>query len=360
MLVENCRRQIQIDAAFVQGMPKHSFAPIRGKVERFSFDSSLLDNQLGDPTEREIVVHWSLEGQHILDDGGSLPVIVYLAPFTSSAPARAGWKAFSESILQRHERLVRDGEMKPVFLVLPDTFTSLGGNQFIDSPILGKWSSWLSKELQQQINQRYSTNGCFSLVGKSSGGYGALVNSMLFPDHWVGAASHSGDVGFNFMFKHDFFHTLRRLERFNSIYEFIEYTQSSSSISYESMHDLMMVALAASYDPPQSHLIKDIAFPLHGIFHEFDEEKWENWLRWDPLNMTLAYSESLKKMKLVFIDCGNQDQYNIHFGTRLLHQLFDSLDIEHVYEEFEGTHSGIDYRLDTSMALLSQFELTYD
>jgi len=55
----------------------------------------------------------------------------------------------------------------------------------------------------------------------------------------------------------------------------------------------------------------------------------------------------------LFIDCGNQDQYNIHFGTRLLNQLFDTLGIEHVYEEFEGTHSGIDYRLDTSMALLS-------
>ena len=133
-------------------MPKHSFAPILGKINRFVLDSKLLENRLGDPTSREIIVHNTPEGIDLIEKGGQLPAIIYLAPFTSSGPARAGWKAFSESILQRHERLVKVGEMEPCLLVLPDTFTSLGGNQFVDSPVMGNWSSWLSSELKKRVS----------------------------------------------------------------------------------------------------------------------------------------------------------------------------------------------------------------
>ena len=67
--------------------------------------------------------------------------------------------------------------MSPRLLVLPDTFTSLGGNQFVDTPVLGNWSAWLSTDLKKSIIERYSCNGKFGLIGKSSGGYGAMYNS---------------------------------------------------------------------------------------------------------------------------------------------------------------------------------------
>ena len=130
-------------------MPKHSFAPILGKINRFVLDSKLLENRLGDPTSREIMVHIPPKGLDLISKGEKLPAIIYLAPFTSSGLARTGWKAFSESLLQRHERLVESGEMLPCILVMPDTFTSLGGNQFVDSPVLGNWSSWLSTDLKE-------------------------------------------------------------------------------------------------------------------------------------------------------------------------------------------------------------------
>ena len=140
-------------------MPKHSFAPILGQIDRFILDSKHLENRLGDPTAREILVHITPKGVDLIEKGVELPAIIYLAPFTSSGPARAGWKAFSESILQRHERLVESEEMSPCLLVLPDTFTSLGGNQFVDSPVLGKWSTWLSTDLKKSLMDRYSCNG---------------------------------------------------------------------------------------------------------------------------------------------------------------------------------------------------------
>ena len=155
-------------------MPKHAFAPVLGQFRRWTLDSTLLENRLGDPTEREVLTHVSPEGMALLSEGQTLPVLIYLAPFTSSGPARAGWKAFAETLPQRHERLVKSGDMKPAILVMPDTFTTLGGNQFVDSPVLGNWSTWLAEALKPAIEERYATNGKFGLVGKSSGGYGFL------------------------------------------------------------------------------------------------------------------------------------------------------------------------------------------
>ena len=176
-------------------MPDHAFTPTFGLLDRWSLDSPLLANRLGDPTEREVLVHIAPEGVEAMAQGKHLGVVIYLAPFTSSGPARAGWKAFAETIPQRHERLVKQGKMDPVILVMPDTFTSLGGNQFVDSPVLGQWSSWLSQALKPAVFERYATNGKAALVGKSSGGYGAVVNAMLKPGCWDAVACHSGDVG---------------------------------------------------------------------------------------------------------------------------------------------------------------------
>ena len=122
-------------------MPEHSFAPITGSIERIVIDSDLLRNRLGDPTEREVIIHIPKQGLEMINQGKQLPVMIYLAPFTSSGLARASWKAFAETLPQRHERLVNQGKMLPTILVMPDCFTSLGGNQFVEVP--GSWH-WLS------------------------------------------------------------------------------------------------------------------------------------------------------------------------------------------------------------------------
>ena len=57
---------------------------------------------------------------------------------------------------------------------------------------------------------------------------------------------------------------------------------------------------------------------------------------------------------LLVIDCGNEDQYHLHYGARRLHRLLDSRGVAHVYEEFPDNHSSIDYRMDVSLPLLEK------
>jgi hypothetical protein len=337
-------------------MPKHSFAPILGQIDRFVLDSKLLENRLGDPTSREILVHIPPKGMDLIENGEKLPAIIYLAPFTSSGPARAGWKAFSESILQRHERLVESGKMLPCILVLPDTFTSLGGNQFVDSPVLGNWSTWLSSDLKDSIIQRYSCNGKFGLVGKSSGGYGAIYNALVKPEQWGGVVSHSGDVGFETMFMSTFSETLTHLSRYGSPAKYVDYVLNAPRMSSDDFHTLMICAMAASYDPGEVSDLNPLGIhlPVDLDLCEIDNVRWAKWLEFDTLTLIESKSNNLKSLNLLFIDCGNQDQYGIQYGSRKLTSRLTQLGIEHVWQEFDGTHSGIDYRLDTSLPLLSK------
>ena len=336
-------------------MPEHSFAPIEGRIERLVVDSNLLNNRLGDPTNREVIVHIPKQGLELINQGSKLPVLIYLAPFTSSGLARAGWKAFAEILPQRHERLVNEQKMPPTILVLPDCFTSLGGNQFVDSKILGAWSSWLHECLKPTIEQRYSTNGKFALFGKSSGGYGALHNAIHHEGEWNAIASHSGDVGFDVLYRSDFPTTATQINQQGGLDKFFTHVKTCSKLSGDDFHALMICAMAASYDSNEiQNSGNGIRLPFELDTCEIDNSVWNNWLTFDPLNSIQQNADSLKSLDLLYIDCGNRDQYGIQYGSRLMVKILQEHGINHHWEEFDGTHSGIEYRLDTSMPMLAK------
>ena len=336
-------------------MPEHSFAPITGSIERIVIDSDLLRNRLGDPTEREVIIHIPKQGLEMINQGKQLPVMIYLAPFTSSGLARASWKAFAETLPQRHERLVNQGKMLPTILVMPDCFTSLGGNQFVDSSILGEWSSWLNKSLKPAISKHYSTNGKFALFGKSSGGFGALHNAIHHPKEWHAIASHSGDVGFDILYRADFPTTATQINQQGNLDDFLAHVKTCTKLNSADFHALMICAMAASYDSKTG--ISEgygIRLPFDLNTCQIDEAIWERWLTFDPLYSIKQNQNSLKKLDFFYIDCGNKDQYGIQYGSRILIKSLQEYGINHHWEEFEGTHSGIENRLDISMPLLAK------
>lgn len=97
-----------------------------------------------------------------------------------------------------------------------------------------------------------------------------------------------------------------------------------------------------------------IQLPVDMDYCEIIEERWSNWLNYDTLRLIESNSSNLDSLKLLFIDCGNLDQYGIQYGSRKLTARLSELGVEHTWQEFDGTHSGIDYRLDISLSLLSK------
>jgi len=314
----------------------------------------LQGNIWSDPVDRDLNVY--------LPHGYSESAPAYtalwdLAAFTNAGPGHLNWRGQGENLPHRLDRLIGTGAMAPVVVVMPDCYTSLGGNQYINSPAVGNYADYLVQELvpflstQVNVRQERAGRGAF---GKSSGGYGALVHAMYYPETWGGVASHAGDIGFDWVYRPEFPRAAAMLSALGGdTHRFLKNFWSKKSPGGLDYSVLMTLAMAASYDPGDDpgQPIR-LPFDLHTL--AIDEERWGNWLKHDPLNLLESYAEQLATLELLYIDVGCRDQYNIQYGTRAFVTRLEKLGIKHHFEEFDGSHSGMDWRLDTSLPMLAK------
>lgn len=334
-------------------MPVHPFDPPRGTLETFTIRTPELNNLLGDPIERTVAVYLP-EGY--ADDDRAYPLFVDLAPFTGSGLKRIAWTAFGASVPQRLDRLVAAGEMGPVIAVFPDAFTSLGGNQYVDSVALGAWGTFVSRTLVAEIERRYRVlPGARhrAVYGRSSGGYGALVAAMRHPGTWGAVACHSGDMAFDLLYRRDLPALLDTLAAHGGVEGFLAAVRDAPRVKGEAFMALMLLAMAASYAPDPSAPY-GIRLPVDPHTCELDEAVWAQWLAHDPVHMVdrPELRTQLAELSCLFIDCGSRDPYFLHYGARQLCRKLERHGIDFTYEEFPDGHSGLDYRLDVSLPRL--------
>ncbi len=325
---------------------------IATRVLRLEHRSQLLkDNPWQDPADRQLSVYLP-PGYHEGDD--HYPVIWSLAAYTNSGASSNNWRGFEENTFQRVERLIQSGAMGPAIVVAPDCFTTLGGNQYLDSLGVGNYASYLHQELLPFIDAKLRTlpgPEHRAVMGKSSGGYGALHCVMHHGEHWGAVASHAGDMGFDWVYQPEFPACALRLARAGSVDRFLSQFWASEKRGGPEFSTLMCLCLAASYDPnPVAPREIRLPFDLHTL--ELDPQRWQQWQRHDPLETVADCADALKSLRAIHIDCGDMDEYRIQFGNRRFSQRLTDLGVEHSYQEFQGTHRRLDHRLDTSLPVL--------
>ncbi|MBN1237617.1 MAG: enterochelin esterase [Gammaproteobacteria bacterium] len=351
-----------------------------GRVVTLEVTSAVLaDNPLGDPSTRQLDV-WLPPGYDQGRGGGRgkrYPVLFDLVGYTGSGKSHTAWRNFDENVPERAARLIADKKMGPVVVAFPDCFTALGGNQYVNSAAVGRYADHLVQELVPLVDREFRTlaerdhRGCF---GKSSGGYGALLHGMKYSRHWGAIASHSGDAYFDFLYRCDWPNTLDELAKYRAkprregpvaaedlrsgpeagdgrVRRFLAAVWKKPNPSGAEIHCLMNLAMAATYDPDPEDPSR-IRLPFDAETGELIPERWRQWLRHDPINLVARYAKNLKTLRGIFVDCGWRDQYRIHYGSRLLSKRLAEHGVEHRYEEFDGTHSGIDHRMDRSLPFL--------
>ena len=341
----------------------------------------LADNPLGDPRLRQFPV-WLPPGydqQLGHDRGKRYPVLFDLVGYTGAGQAHTNWRGFDENVPERAARLMHQHKMTGCIIVFPDCFTALGGNQYINSSAIGNYADYLTKELIPFIDQEFRTlarrehRGCF---GKSSGGYGAIVHGMKYTKYWGAIANHSGDSYFDFIYRSDWPNTLAQLARFTEprkrpgkwaypddrpndgtddgrILAFLNHVWRREHLNNNEMHCMMNLCMAATYDPDPG-APNGFRIPFDVETGEIIPERWRNWLKHDPIRMVKKHASNLRKLQGLYMDCGWRDQYHIHYGMRILSKNLAAEHIDHHYEEFDGTHSGIDSRMDVSLPYLQK------
>ncbi len=325
------------------------------------FDSPALHgNALGDPTMRQIPVY--LPPSYNEDTTRRYPVVYLLHGFTGNSLGWLNAPTFGvPNVPQRFERLLKQGDCGEMILVFPDGFTAMGGSQYVNSAATGRYEDYVIEDLIPYIDQKYrtiATREGRGVAGKSSGGFGAVRLAMRHPETFAAMASHAGDMYFEYCYKPDFPKVCNALAKYRHIpnpvgawlAEFYETEKKTGRL----IEVANILAMAACYSPRAtgSQPGFDMPFDLHtGLL---DSDIWERWLTFDPVYMldNPQYVENLKSYKLLYLDAGTRDEFNLHLGARIFVQKARSLGLNPDHREFEDGHMDINYRYDTSLAAI--------
>jgi enterochelin esterase family protein len=191
-----------------------------------------------------------------------------------------------------------------------------------------------------------------AVMGKSSGGYGALILAMRHADKFGLACSTSGDCYFDLCYQPDFAKAFRAVKGNPKalIEKFWNEGEKKGKLDFDGLN---IIGMSACYSPnPESELGFDLPFDLET--GEIRADIWARWLAHDPARIVEKSVENLKMLKLLYIDAGTSDEFALDIGARILSKKLKNFGVPHIHEEFDDGHFNISYRYNRSLELISE------
>ena len=321
----------------------------QGTVVTLRHESEILkNNPLGDRNVRDVIVYLPPD----YDESKQYPTVYALSGFTGRGKMMLNDSAFTPNLAQRFDKLIAENKIRPMIAVLPDCFTNYGGSQYLNSSATGNYEDYLTREIVPFVDDSFSTlkdKNSRAVMGKSSGGYGALVMALRHSDLFALACSTSGDCYFEMCYQPDFAKAFRAIK--GNPQRIVEKMWNEEA--KKGKHDfdaLNIIGMSACYSPNGAEI--DLPFDLKT--GEIRPEIWAKWKENDPVNLVEKHAENLKSLKLLFIDAGTRDEFNLDIGARILCERLKKHDVAHITEEFDDGHFNISYRQNRSLELISE------
>ena len=151
---------------------------------------------------RETVHSPSLEG-NLLGDSPNRPVTIYLPPSYDTNPEMVypvvyllhGYTGNNElwtggsyvkgvNIVNSMKSWLKEGKVKEMILVMPNSYNKLRGSWYANSVVTGKWEDYIVLDLVSYIDKRYRTlkqKESRAISGHSMGGYGSIRLAIQHP-----------------------------------------------------------------------------------------------------------------------------------------------------------------------------------
>lgn len=332
-----------------------SMMDVRGDVRTDFVTSPALErNALGDPARRPVLVYLPPE----YDALGSrrYPVLYVLHGYTGNAAALAASRPWETNVFQWIDRLIEREAMPPAILAVVDGFTRLGGSQYVDSVHNGGYATYAVRDVVGHVDRTYRTiaaEGGRAVLGKSSGGFGALHLVMEHPGVFSAFASHSGDSYFRYAHFPAFPSVMRTLERYDgSIARFVEAFERQNKRSQAEYVTMEMLGYASAYSPRSAQAF-DLDLPFDRATGELDEAVFARWLAFDPAERVATRLAELRRLRLRYLDCGSRDEYALDVGARITARRMRDAGLDVRHEEFDDDHRNVGYRYEISLPALA-------
>ena len=238
-------------------------------------------------------------------------------------------------------------DVTPMIVVIPDGNSRYGCGQWVDSPVTGNFEQYVLHDVVTFVDAHYRTipnSRSRGVFGFSSGGFGAWNLASRNPDVFAAMAVLSAD---SFL---DMTHKFMPYKYLDSIWPEAPNGPIEGNFWSEIVYDY-----AACYSPnpdrPPFYVDLPVAFPSG----ELIQEVWDRWLIFDPVVNVRDRLEDLRRLSGILLDAGSNDDYNLHWGHRLLSHHLHEAGIAHEHRENPGNHGGRAFeRYQVALEWLSQ------
>jgi S-formylglutathione hydrolase FrmB len=293
----------------------------------------LAGNVLGDPSERDVFVYLP---RGYAESGRHYPAAYLLHPYGTSAqelvtPSTDGerWAPPIEDVLNPvFERM----GVAPMIVVIPDGNSRYGCGQWVDSPVTGNFEEYVLHDVVGHVDAHYRTlpdPRSRAVFGFSSGGFGAWNIASRHPDVFGAMAVLSAD---SFL---DMTHKFMLYKYLDSIWPEAPNGPTEGNSWAEIVYDY-----AACYSPNPARPPYYVDLPVDYKSGELIQEVWDRWLAFDPVVNVHDRLDNLRRLRGILLDVGIKDDYNLHWGHRLLSHYLSQAGIKHEHRENAGNHGG--------------------
>lgn len=310
-----------------------------GTVVCLQHKSRILENNpAGDPHIRDLYVYLPPN----YDESLRYPSVYVLSGFTGRGKMLLNDSAFTPNFAERMNRLIATERIRPMIAVLPDCFTRFGGSQYLNSTATGNYESYLTDEIVGFVDATFRTipdRASRAVIGKSSGGYGALMMAMRHADRFGLVCSTAGDAYFECCYLPDFVKAYRAIKGDPDALIAKMWNEEAKKGKHD-FDGLNLIGMSACYSPNGTGF--DLPFDLET--GELRPDIWAKWLENDPVRLVEKSVENLRSLELLYIDAGTSDEFALDVGARVLASRLRDFGIDHIHEEFDGGHFNISYR----------------
>jgi hypothetical protein len=328
---------------------------LAGRLDRHTVVSELLrGNPLGDPHERPL---WVYVPPGYDESDARYPAVYVIQGYTGHLGMWANRMPFRQPFVETADAVFAEGAPGCV-VVYVDAWTAYGGSQFVDSRGTGRYHSYLCDEIVPWVDEHYRTipdRESRAIMGKSSGGFGAMITPMLRPDLFGALATHAGDSLYELCYIPHFGKAVRALRSYDHDIQkwWADFRSRPAFTRPEDMNLLGTLGVAACFSAAEDGTPE---LPFDPVTGALLPEVWQRWLDWDPVRMVPGHAEAIRSLRAVWIDAGRSDEYFLDLGAEAFHReiVQAGLPYERVhFELFDAGHGGIDYRYPLSLGWLA-------
>ncbi len=237
------------------------------------------------------------------------------------------------------DSLTAVGAIKEMIVVVPTATNAYAGSFYSNSPVIGNWEDYISRELVAWVDSAFRTIPAAAsrgIAGHSMGGLGAVIMAMRHSDVFSVAYAMSpcclamaGEIGPSN-------EAWRRMDRFHDA------SSLQATAQHGDLYPIAIVGLAAvlSPDPQKPPLYVDLPYVHRGDTVVAVPSVVARWRRGMPLAKVGKSKKSLLHLRVpIRLDYGFDDQFaHIPPATRLFADSFGAYHIPYRLDAYLGDH----------------------